>query len=68
MDFSLCYRDGSVLFRSLHFNRSNLAVARGMRPKPSYRVNFETHADYFRQHETHLINHLFDLARSDIGQ
>lgn len=35
---------------------------------PSYSVDFITHIDYFIQHKSSLIEHLFDVAESDIEQ
>lgn len=35
---------------------------------PSYRVDFETNADYFMQHRQRLTEHLLDLSESDVRQ
>lgn len=33
---------------------------------PSYSISFEANHDYFTQYKTEFIEHLFDIARSDI--
>jgi len=35
---------------------------------PTYSVDFETHADYFEQHQENLIDNLKSIAKSDIEQ
>jgi hypothetical protein len=40
----------------------------GDQVSPSYSVDFVTHQDYFMQHKEKLIEHLFELAQSDIKQ
>jgi hypothetical protein len=35
---------------------------------PTYSVNFETHADYFAQHQANVIDNLKAIAKSDIEQ
>lgn len=35
---------------------------------PTYSVDFETHADYFSQHQESLIENLKSIAKSDIKQ
>jgi hypothetical protein len=45
---------------------SVVAFLDGKQVSPSYSVSFITHADYFMQHKTRLIDHLFGTAQSDI--
>ncbi len=35
---------------------------------PNYSVDFETHGDYFSQHQESLVNSLIGIAKSDIEQ
>jgi len=35
---------------------------------PTYSVDFETHADYFAQHQESLIDNLKEIAKTDIKQ
>jgi hypothetical protein len=47
---------------------SVIALLDDQQVSPAYRIDFETHADYFMQHKEKLTEHLFELAESDIQQ
>lgn len=40
----------------------------GENVSPTYSVDFETHADYFAQHQKRLVDNLKSIAKSDIEQ
>ena len=44
------------------------AFLNGQQVSPSYSVSFETHTDYFMQHQDSVVENLFGFARSDLEQ
>jgi len=43
-----------------------IAFHEGRQVSPSYSATFETHIDYFMQHQQGITENLFSIARSDI--
>lgn len=53
------------LFRS-NTGFSVVAFLDGQQVSPSYSVSFETHTDYFMEHQQSLTDNLLSTAKSDI--
>ena len=48
-------------------SRFNVVVTlNGKQVSPTYGVDLVTHQDYFMQHQTSLIAHLVEIAKSDV--